>query len=468
MIRKKKTTTKYTNNRFIMKAVKFFIGLAFALVASSASAQDFSDPQYAKWGNTPEERKENILASTFLKEEVNNRNYNVAAMYLQQLLKNCPGASENTYANGIKLYKLKINRARSLKEKNVYVDSLLYLYDVRLQYFGSHPKRGKAYILDRKAREHLTYRESDREGIRKDFEIAIAAQVEATGTASPELVAIYFKNLCDDYTNDIVDAMTIVNAYDANAKYFENIDESQAEFKNQFEACFGASGAASCDNLQKIFEAKIKATPKDEALLANAFQLMSKANCTSDFYLSVGEQYYALNPQSSVAMLLAQVFQGRNDFAKASQYLREALAKESVAEEREKLLVRIGLLEMTSQNYVEAIKSFNASLQIDEDDDDGLALYFLAQCYVAGAKGCGSALARQATYWVAYDLVTKAIPLLEVTDAALAAQAKTLANSYRSAFPTAEECFFAELKQGAGYTVNCGLARGLSTRVRYR
>ena len=132
------------------------------------------------------------------------------------------------------------------------------------------------------------------------------------------------------------------------------------------------------------------------------------------------------------------------------------------------MLVRIGLLEMTSQNYVEAIKSFNASLQIDEDDDDGLALYFLAQCYVAGAKGCGSALARQATYWVAYDLVTKAIPLLEVTDAALAAQAKTLANSYRSAFPTAEECFFAELKQGAGYTVNCGLARGLSTRVRYR
>ena len=30
-----------------MKAVKLFIGLAFALVAGSASAQDFSDPQYA-------------------------------------------------------------------------------------------------------------------------------------------------------------------------------------------------------------------------------------------------------------------------------------------------------------------------------------------------------------------------------------------------------------------------------------
>ena len=148
--------------------IKHLLTLAFfALVASSASAQDFSDPQYAKWGETPELRRENILASTFLKEELANRNFNQAAKYLQQLLERCPAASENTYANGIKLYKQKINRARSLSEKNGYVDSLLLLYDIRLQYFGAHPKRGKAYILDRKAREHLTYRESDREGIRK-------------------------------------------------------------------------------------------------------------------------------------------------------------------------------------------------------------------------------------------------------------------------------------------------------------
>ena len=120
-----------------MKAVKLFIGLAFALVAGSASAQDFSDPQYAKWGETPEQRKENILASTFLKEELNNRNYNQAAKYLQQLLQNCPAASENTYANGIKLYKMKVNRAKSLAEKNGYVDSLLLLYDIRLQFYHS-------------------------------------------------------------------------------------------------------------------------------------------------------------------------------------------------------------------------------------------------------------------------------------------------------------------------------------------
>ena len=451
-----------------MKRVKLFIGLALALVVGSASAQDFSDPQYAKWGETVEQRKENILASSLFKEELANRNFNLAAKYLQQLLAQCPAASENTFVRGVTLYKNKINRARSLAEKNVYVDSLLYLYDLRLEYFASHPKRGKAYILDRKAREHMTYRESDREGIRKDFELAIEAQVEANGTADPSLVTIYFKNLCDDYSNDLIDAMTIVNAYEANAKYFENIDESQLESKNQFEACFSMSGAASCENLQKIFEPKIAAAPQDEALLAKVFQLLAKANCDSDFFISVSEMYYAVKPQSDIAMMLAQIFQNKKEFAKANRYLREALANETVADEREKLLTRIGIIEMATGNYLEAIKIFNESINIDATDDDGLALYFLAQCYVTGNSNCTTELAKLSIYWVAYDFVQKAIPLLEVTDASLAEKAKQLAKAYRSAFPTAEECFFAELKEGATYTVDCGLVKGMTTKVRYR
>ena len=451
-----------------MKAVKLFIGLAFALVVGSASAQDLSAPQYAKWGETVEQREKNLMASQYLKSEIESRNYNLAAMYLQQLLTNCPAASENTFVRGITLYKNKINRATSLSERNVYVDSLFLLYDLRLEHFGSHPKRGTAYILDRKAREYLTYREADREGIRKHFEAAIAAQVELNGTADPEMVVTYFKNLCDDYKNDVVDAMTIVTAYESNAKYFANLDASQSELKVQFDACFGASGAASCDNLQKIFEPKIAATPDDETLLANVFQLLFKANCESDFALSVAEKYYAIKPQSSIAMLLAQIFQGKKEFEKANHYLREALASETDSTEREKLLVRIGILEMSSKNYSAAVKAFTESLNVDETDDDGLALYFLAQCYVAGSSGCGGGISGRAVYWYAYDLLSKAIPLLEATDANVAADARKLRGSYAAAFPSGEECFFAELNNGAGYTIGCGLAKGKSTRVRYR
>ena len=447
-----------------MKAIKFLIVAAMAAVATSAAAQDFSDPKYAKWGETPEERKENMLSSSYLKEETANRNFNSAARYLQLLLEKCPSASETIYVNGVKLYKDKINRAETLAEKKMFVDSLLFLYDVRIENFGNHPKRGRVYLLERKAREYLTYKGDDREGVAEAFETAIAAQAQV-GAVNPEVVAIYFKNLCDDYQNDIVDAMTIVNTYDAYAQYFDNIAPEQQEFKDQFEQCFGLSGAASCENLEAIFSKKVADNPKDAKLIEQAFKLMSRANCSSDFFFSVGEKHYANKPSSDVAMLLAQGFQNVKNFDKANQYLREALAVETVAEEREKLYVRIGILDMSMNNFATAVEAFREAQAINPENAH--APFFLAQCYVNGAKGC-SGLQKDAIYWVAYDLVQKALPLLEVSDPERVEAAKQLAAAYRAAFPTSEECFFNEVADGSSFTVNCGFAQGVSTTVRSR
>ena len=447
-----------------MKAIKFLIVAAMAAVATSAAAQDFSDPKYAKWGETPEERKENMLSSSYLKEETANRNFNSAARYLQLLLEKCPSASETIYVNGVKLYKDKINRAETLAEKKMFVDSLLFLYDVRIENFGNHPKRGRVYLLERKAREYLTYKGDDREGVAEAFETAIAAQAQV-GAVNPEVVAIYFKNLCDDYQNDIVDAMTIVNTYDAYAQYFDNIAPEQQEFKDQFEQCFGLSGAASCENLEAIFSKKVADNPEDAKLIEQAFKLMSRANCSSDFFFSVGEKHYANKPSSDVAMLLAQGFQNVKNFDKANQYLREALAVETVAEEREKLYVRIGILDMSMNNFATAVEAFREAQAINPENAH--APFFLAQCYVNGAKGC-SGLQKDAIYWVAYDLIQKALPLLEVSDPERVDAAKQLAVAYRAAFPTSEECFFNEVADGSSFTVNCGFAQGVSTTVRSR
>ena len=97
--------------------------------------QDFSDPKYAVWGDTPQEREQNILNSNFLKESLDNKDYNAAAHYLKELLDKCPKASQNTFVRGITLYKNKIARAKSIAEKNTYTDSLMIVYDLRNEYF---------------------------------------------------------------------------------------------------------------------------------------------------------------------------------------------------------------------------------------------------------------------------------------------------------------------------------------------
>ncbi|WP_300256300.1 enzyme of heme biosynthesis [uncultured Alistipes sp.] len=444
-----------------MKNVKFLLSAACALAAFVATAQDFSDPKYAIWGDTPEERQQNILNSNFLKESCDNKDYDAAAHYLKELLDKCPKASENTFVRGTTLYKNKINRAKSIAEKNVYVDSLLLLYDLRNEYFGSHPKRGTAYILDRKAREYLTYKPNDRAGIREAFREAI----EAGGDNSdPETVVAYFTNLCDDYKNtDEVMPDEIIAEYDRLLPFFEKNPEA-SEYKSQFDAAFGLSGAASCENLETLFRGKLEAAPEDEALLAQAVSMMSRAKCDGDFYFAIAEKYYQVKPSSETAMFLAQAFQNKGDYAKADTYLNEALAVEQDPAERQKLLVRIALVGLVANNINDAATA--ARQARDLNPEDGVPYFVLAQCYASSAAACGG-FAGQATFWAAYDTMAKAVELLP-SDSEYMEHAKTSLGAFRNRFPSSEECFFNELQEGARYTVTCGTAAGVSTTVRPR
>ena len=444
-----------------MKNVKFLLSAACALAAFVATAQDFSDPKYAIWGDTPEERQQNILNSNFLKESCDNKDYDAAAHYLKELLDKCPKASENTFVRGTTLYKNKINRAKSIAEKNVYVDSLLLLYDLRNEYFGDHPKRGTAYILDRKAREYLTYKPNDRAGIRAAFREALEAGGDNT---DPETVVAYFTNLCDDYKNtDEVMPDEIIAEYDRLLPFFEKNPEA-SEYKSQFDAAFGLSGAASCENLETLFRGKLEAAPEDEALLAQAVSMMSRAKCDGDFYFAIAEKYYQVKPSSETAMFLAQAFQNKGDYAKADTYLNEALAVEQDPAERQKLLVRIALVGLVANNINDAATA--ARQARDLNPEDGVPYFVLAQCYASSAAACGG-FAGQATFWAAYDTMAKAVELLP-SDSEYMEHAKTSLGAFRNRFPSSEECFFNELQEGARYTVTCGTAAGVSTTVRPR
>lgn len=444
-----------------MKNIKILFAVVCVLFATAAIAQqDFSGPQYAKWGNTPEERQANILNSNFLKESCDNRDYNAAAGYLKSLVESCPEASSTIYARGALVYKNKINRAKSVAEKNVYIDSMLLMYDLRAKYFGDDAKQGLPYILDRKAREVLTYRPNDREAVRKAFGEAINA---GGNEVAPELVVIYFKNLCDDYKTDVVFADELIAEYDRLTPLFENNPDA-GDFKNQFDACFGMSGAASCENLETLFRKKLEAAPEDKDVLAQAVGLMSRAKCESDYYYMLAEKYYEVAPSSEAALFLAQGFQNKGEFAKAIKYLNEALATEAVPAEREKLLVRISLVQLVANDISAAAAAARQARDINPTN--GLAYFVLGQCYANSAGNCAG-FNGQAAYWAAYDTMAQAVSLLENDPDYLNAARSSLA-AYRNRFPTSEECFFNELSEGQRYTVNCGLASGVSTTVRFR
>ena len=443
-----------------MKSIKILLSAAFAMLAVATMAQqDFSNPAYARWGDTPEQRQRNIEYSNFLKEQIQSKNYNNAAYYFQQLAQDRPSATVNIYKYGAIIYRNKIARAQSMAEKNTMVDSLLMVYDMRVQYFGDAAKEGKAYILDVKARDVLNFKRNDRAAIREAFRAAIEAGGEAT---NPETIVVYFSNLCDDYQNtDEVMPEEIIAEYDRLSPYLE----SNEEMKKSFDNAFGQSGAASCENLEKLFREKLASNPDDAETLKQAVSLMTRAQCTSDYYFEVAERSYAVSPSADMAIYLAEAFKNKGDYDKASKYLNASLATEETAEGRQKLLTQIAVVELVANNVSAAAKAAREAIELNPED--GVPVFVLAQCYGISASNCGEQFSRQAACWAAYDKMGEAIKLLgddsEYIDAARTAQ-----SAFRIRFPCQEECFMRDLQAGSSYRVDCGLAAGTMTTVRPR
>ncbi len=451
-----------------MKKLRLLIIMTVATVSAMAQGQqiDFSSPAYAKWGDTPESREQNMFYSTFMREAIDNKNYDIAAGYFQKLVANCPKATDTMYAYALRIYKAKIAGAASLAEKRVMVDSLIIVHDLRLEHFSNHATRGAAYITDSKARDYFNFNKVDREGLRDAFRAA----VEAGGaSADPSLVFLYFQNICDDYNADEIMADELIEEYMGLSPFFEALSGDDAEFKDKFDTAFGNSGVANCENLEAIYKGKIAENPTDGKLLEQAVRFMDKAGCSTPFYAEVAEKFYVLSPTSRAAMALAAIFQNSGDYEKAVKYLRDALAAETDMEEQETLYSRIALIELARGRMGEALTAANAALAIADgtEKDNGVALFIKAQAYGASAEKCAD-LQGQIAYLAAYDMMQRALANFSSDESSYISPAKALAAQYKAFFPTKEECFFNEIELNSTVKVECGVAKGVSTVVRTR
>lgn len=446
-----------------MKRVKFLLSalLAFAGVTAMAQSEEelakLADPAYAKWGDTPLERYNNVNRSSFLKEAFANKNYNEAAGHYLYLVEHAPTAAESIYQRGEQVYLKKWAQQKTVATQRQMFDSVLMVYDHRLQYFGTTPE-AKADILDRRARQYAKYGKRDREGLREAFRLAIEADMDVMSGELPETAALYFANLVEDYKNDEVYADEVLAEYERLSSIFETISTENEPFKESFETAFGTSGVASCDNLETMFRKKLANDPNNLDVLNQAVALMGRAKCTCDFFFEITERQYALAPSANTAIFLAQGFQERGDLDKATNYLREALKSETESESRQNLLVQLGMVELASNRISAAMQ---VAKEIQEMDEDNAYAYFLrAQCYAA--SGC------QEAYWVAYDTMKKAEELFVEDN--LKEQAKTLAQAYAGRWPLSnDERFFMEgITAGTTVTVPCGVAQGLKTTARFR
>ncbi len=439
--------------------LKFVLTASMAVLATGAFAQQNFG---SAWGATPQEQEQNVINYNLFRDAYSAKEYGEAMKYLPSLLSTAPKSTQNLYINAANLLDNMILRAQSLQEKNRLIDTLMMVYDMRIQHFGDQPQSSAAHVLKMKAQAYLDYKSADRVGIHNLFKQAIEAGGQDVDL---NFVNIYFNELTSDYKADEIELDQYMDEYEKLEALFNlpaNADKT--EERTTFEALFMNSGAANCENLQAMLAPRIEANPTDAALLKKAVQNLTRAKCKNDFYFDVAEKYYAVDPSSETALILAAGFEEAKDYAKALQYLNAAMASETDLKMKENLGIRLAASELgagnarSSADYARQVIAMNSG--------NGVAYYFLAQAYSAGTNQC-SGFERQSTFWLIYDTLAQARRLLE-SDPDSPIKVSDIDSEmarYRASFPSKEECFFRGLSDGMSFQVRCGWVGG-STSVR--
>lgn len=441
--------------------LKFLLAIGFFVTASTtvfSQEQDFSGPQYAKYGETPEVRKENIMKYNFFMEASKLQQYDKAASLLKEILETAPKASVNLYIIGRNVYNSKVANAQTVAERKAYADTVFNIYDLRIEHFGSSAKQGTSYILNKKAKDAISYIPDDLDRL----DVIVTEAFDAnTGNQDLELVQGYFNLITENYMVDNVEADFLLAKYESISTMLDAQEgEDKEETKKVIDALFIQSGAASCENLEKIYKPQFVANPTDKELVKKIARYLVQQECASDFKNEISEAFYNLEPSPAAAISLATSAQQEGDLERAFKFYDEAINLEEDAETKSNYELRAAGTALISENPRLAAQYARSSISTHETNN-GVAYFILAQAQGAGLSGC-SGFDRQAAYWLIVDNLLRAKNLLEEGDSTRDKVIESI-NSYSAGFPSAEEVFFRTLTPGNSYTVSCGWVSGTTT-----
>ena len=389
--------------------------------------------------------------------------YDYALDSWRYVFSNCPASSKNMYTHGIKIMKDLIKKEKDKAKKQDYLDTILLIYDQRIEYFGQ-----EGYVLGRKGLDLMKYRKNDIQGANELF----TRSVEISGfKAEPSIIVQYVqttsvlfqqsKKIKEDVVETYAKAIDILDEKLETEKSVKIIDKTQTA-KDNVEIIFERSGAATCESLLSLFTPRYEADTENIELLKKITRLLNKFECTETnlFYLS-SENLYKLEPSAESAYMLAKMFLKKGNYEKSNNYYKEAIENQADSTEKARYYYELGVLTHSQQSNPELARSY-AYQSLKYNPNEGKPYILIGNIYASSAKNCGeSDFEKNAVYWAVVDKfkVAKSI------DTTLIDDANKLIETYSKYFPGSENTFFNGYADGQEYQVKCWINE--KTKIRF-
>lgn len=446
-------------------AYKFgVLAVSVMMMANIANAQQkkyLSDPKY---GPDSAAREECAMRMSLYNEFYKQKNYKDAVNDWRKVYQNCPAASKNTFIRGATIYKNLINAEKNAAAKSKLIDTLMQIYDQRIVYF-----KQEGAVLAIKGVDLYSYRGKDASG--EVYEMLKKSCELEKGETSAGVITVMMQTAVDQYKAKEIDGAEVISAYElamstldaaiANNKSIaasgdaKKVPAAQKELENldvdlkNVEALFSESGAATCDALIAIFEAKYDANKDDVEWLKKVTKLLDKAECnSSDLFAKSSEALYALEPSAVAARNLARYFLNKQEIAKGLEYYSKACDLQEDATLKSQYYCEWGRFVLGQKNFPKVRELANQALKANPSNGNAYIIIGLAYAY--DAQNIGSEkVEHDAAYWAAVDKFMKA----KQVDSSCEEEANRQISTYKKYFPNKEEAFMFGIQEGSSVTV---------------
>ena len=394
------------------------------------------------------------------REFFKHNNYKDAIQPWRLVFGECPAASERMYVEGITMYRKFIESSSLPERTDELIDTMLLIYDRRIQYFG-----GEGNVLGRKGIDLLRYRNTDIEAVEDAYgDLKRSISLEKNKSRDATLVTFISASITLNQKGKIDDSQVIEDYFMTTEIIDKLLDKSSRwpRAKGLIDDNMINSGILTCDALNRYFEPQFEASKTDKAFLENVIRFYDASGCDrADLYVAASEQMYKNDPGPESAHQLGILFISKSDFPNAATYLKMSVLGENIDDEtRAEWFLQLAVVSSANKDYCDAI--VYAENAIAYKRNYGKAYITLGDAIIDSRDNLGGDFEKRAAFWVAADKYAKA----KSVDPGVAADANKKLNDYAAQYPNHEDVFFRDLKDGDSYQVKGCINESTTVRSR--
>ena len=466
-----------------MNTIKNIFILLIVALPTSFLAQNGN-----KYGET---ENDSILCTEALSVYISyyqQKDYSEAYQQWEKACDLCPDSvQEALYQKGANILKNEIkdaDQAGDETRKAVLIDSLMWVYDMRMELFPSTTKnpKNRCHVLGRAASDFYKFNKDSAEVAFEMFKESIEcleAESSAAVLSGYYVTSFYTMKAINKIDKEaglvrkagmLTDYLMLMEYCNTAIAVAEEAGEERdlkgyTRAKANIEKTFIA--IAQCDDMVPVLQASVESDPENFELKKKVLSLLTNRECTeNELFLPVATAIYDQEPSAKAAYAIGMSYAKLSKLIESFDYMEEAVSRCDSCPEQATYLLKTGQIASALNKSNTARRYANQLLALEPDNADAIML--IGDAIASASNSCNDgALGKRSVYWVAHDYYSRAKKM----NPELAEKADKRMGKVSKQYPTIDEVFSLGLQAGGTFTVKdvagCPCS-GESTIIRVR